>query len=139
MVVILIVMHLHLFLLINHLIIIVNLNQYIFYSSIIQFSYRTNSNPRDNGIHYIQYRRYGLKHNIEVLVFWENGSYYNAQWIPQTKLKGNGSKECDNYLARQYLYSPLWKYVLNIAEVSLSIHSFIYRNNYSINSFHLLS
>lgn len=79
-------------------------------------------------IHYIQYRRYGMKHNIETLVFWEGGSAFSAQWVPQSKLKLNGVKELTEYLNRQFFFSPVWRYILNVAEVRVA-SSFHSRNN----------
>ena len=43
----------------------------------------------------------------------------HAVWLPQCKLKFNGDKALEDYLARQYLFAPIWKYVLNVTEVRL--------------------
>lgn len=81
----------------------------------------------------IQCRRYGMKHNLEVLVYWENGSIFNAQWVPQNKLKSGGSKELGEYMNRQFFFSPVWKYILNVSEVW--IHSILYcRSKSTINA-----
>ena len=42
----------------------------------------------------------------------------SANALPaQTKLHTKGKKELENYLSHQMLFAPIWKYVLNVAEV----------------------
>ena len=62
-------------------------------------------------------RRYGINHAIEVLTTWVEASIFEAQWVQQNKLHTKGKKELENYLAHQMLFAPIWKYVLNVAEV----------------------
>lgn len=62
-------------------------------------------------------RRYGINHAIEVLTTWVEASIFEAQWVQQSKLHTKGKKELENYLAHQMLFAPIWKYVLNVAEV----------------------
>ena len=63
--------------------------------------------------------RYGPSNTIEVLVMWEDGGIFSSQWVCQSSLHGHGLKELSLYIKRQYLYSPLWNYILNIAEVGV--------------------
>ena len=74
---------------------------------------------------------------IEVLVMWNNESPLSAQWVSQSQLQGKGLKALTEYIRNQYLFSPLWKHVLNIAEVG--VWGRVHRRNKSIISPSLLS
>lgn len=50
---------------------------------------------------------------------WNNESPLSAQWVSQSQLQGKGLKALTEYIRNQYLFSPLWKHVLNIAEVGI--------------------
>ena len=50
-------------------------------------------------------------------MFKENGSLFNAQWIPQYQVPSLNTKEFGDYFARHFLFSAVWKYVINIVEV----------------------
>lgn len=50
---------------------------------------------------------------------WNNESPLSAQWVSQRQLQGKGLKALTEYIRNQYLFSPLWKHVLNIAEVGI--------------------
>ena len=70
--------------------------------------------------------RLGINHSIEVLALPEDSHLLSARWIPQGRLSSRGRKELDMYLSRQLLCSPIWKYILNIAEVRfITIHTTI--------------
>ena len=62
--------------------------------------------------------RFGINHTIEVLTLWENNAIFTAQWVQQNKLHTKGKKELESYLLHQMLFAPIWKHVLNVAEVS---------------------
>ena len=72
--------------------------------------------PVDRTVATILMRRYGVSHAIEVLTILNGDSIISAKWVPQSRLKISAQKELDRYLTRYYLFSPIWKYILNVAE-----------------------
>lgn len=63
--------------------------------------------------------RFSFDFTLEVLVLWEEGSIFTAQWVPQNRLRVRGEKELRDYLNLQLLFSSLWRIIPNIAEVVL--------------------
>lgn len=73
--------------------------------------------PADKAIATILMRRNGIYHSIEVLIMLNGDSIFSAKWVPQYRLKTAAQRELDRYLYRCYLFSPIWKYILNVEEV----------------------
>ena len=73
--------------------------------------------PVDRTVTTILMRRYGMNHTIEVLTILNGDSIISAKWVPQSRLKASAQKELDRYLTRCYLFSPIWKIIVNVAEV----------------------
>lgn len=84
--------------------------------------------PVDRTISTILVRHYGINQSIEVLAILNGDSVFSARWIPQSRLKASAQKELDRYLTRCYLFSPIWKYILNVAEVIADLLSMTCRN-----------
>lgn len=60
---------------------------------------------------------------IEVLVNWDDDPPTSAQWMLQSCIRRRGSRILDEYFQCQCLFSRLWNYVLNVAEVKMILES----------------